>query len=473
MWLGSAIAGLDRGRPLMQQSEALQLLKAGQNVFLTGAPGSGKTYVLTKFVTWARDRGKRVAVTASTGIAATHINGRTIHAWSGIGIHKYLTPQLLTSIRRQRKKKICDADVLVIDEISMISASMFDMVDEVCRKVRRNSQPFGGLQVVLSGDFYQLPPVTRSGAGNGFEDPQLDESRRAYLDVGRNPDGFAPQSFVWEHMGLRVCYLSEQHRQDKGALLDVLTDIRAGAVTQADRDALATRLGKTPGDDEVAVRFFPTNKKADEVNEGKLGELDGDEHVYDSIATGSVRMLEVLERNVLAPSHLVLKKGAAVMALRNDPSNNFVNGSLGVVTGFFKGKGEEQAPIVEFDNGNTLVMGRAEWQMTDGDTTVASIRQYPLRCAWAITIHKSQGMTLDSAQMDLRRVFTPGMGYVALSRVESLDGIYLDGLSDRAFDVSAEAIALDKLLRAESAKNVAQLRQKGIDSFKTDPATLF
>ncbi len=148
----------------MRQSEALAILNAGANVFLTGAPGAGKTYVLNEFIRQARADGASVAVTASTGIAATHIDGQTIHSWSGVGLANVLTPNLLKTIKTRRRRKIQAADVLIIDEVSMMHAWLFDMVDQVCREVRHDPRPFGGLQVVLSGDFFQLPPVSVSGA---------------------------------------------------------------------------------------------------------------------------------------------------------------------------------------------------------------------------------------------------------------------------------------------------------------------
>ena len=167
---------------------------------------------------------------------------------------------------------------------------------------------------------------------------------------------------------------------------------------------------------------------------------------------------------MLAPEHLVLKKNAVVMAVRNDAEGRYVNGSLGMVIGFLK-DARGGWPIVEFENGNVVTMKRADWEMMDGDDVLASVSQVPLRCAWAITIHKSQGMTLDSAIMDLSRTFAPGMGYVALSRVEKLDGLYLNGVHNRMFNVSADAVLLDDALRAGSARAAAQLAEQGADSF--------
>ncbi|PJM75570.1 DEAD/DEAH box helicase [Bifidobacterium simiarum] len=453
----------------MQQSEALAILDAGASVFLTGAPGAGKTYVLNEFVHAVRKRGASVAVTASTGIASTHINGQTIHSWSGIGVSTVLTEPVLKRIRTRRRRQITAADVLVIDEVSMMHAWLFDMVDQVCRAVRHDDRPFGGLQVVLSGDFFQLPPVSVSGRNNDVIAPNEDflRSREEYARRGLNPEGFVTESLVWNQLNPVICYLTEQHRQDDGRLLGVLTDIRDGEVSGDDRTVLAERLGVMPGPDEVATNLFPTNRQADSLNDMRLRGIDDEAHDYYAESAGSAQLVERLKRNMLAPEHLVLKTGAVVMALRNDQDHQYVNGSIGTVRGFVR-EAKGGWPVVEFENGNIVTMKPAAWEMMDGETVLASVNQVPLRCAWGITIHKSQGMTLDRAVMDLRRTFAPGMGYVALSRVEGLDGLYLRGINDRAFLVSSDAVALDSRLRADSAAASAQLAKEGAVSF--DPA---
>ena len=232
----------------MRQEEALAILGTGANVFLTGAPGAGKTYVLNEFIRQARADGASVSVTASTGIAATHINGVTIHSWSGIGLANALSDKLVTTIRTRRKRKLQAADILIIDEVSMLHAWLFDMVDQVCRIIRKDSRPFGGLQVVLSGDFFQLPPVSVSGRDHDLivPSPEFAASRERYARAGLNPEGFVTESLVWQELSPVVCYLTEQHRQDDGKLLGVLTDIREGCVSDEDRDLLLTRLGRMP-----------------------------------------------------------------------------------------------------------------------------------------------------------------------------------------------------------------------------------
>lgn len=445
----------------MKQQEALSILKSGSSAFVTGAPGSGKTYLINEFVAWARSKGLSVAVTASTGIAATHINGQTIHSWAGVGIAHAPTRRLLRNVVSRRGSRIRATDVLVIDEVSMLSASFIDLIDVVCRRVRKSKEPFGGLQVLLAGDLFQLPPVVRRG-----EPAPTDPDARAFLETyardGLDANGFLTDSHVWLRLRPPVCYLTEQWRQSTGRLLTCLTHIRQGKVTAADEQALQDRIGVRPEPGQAAVRLFPTNRQADRINELALSQLPGQPHHFHASYAGGPILVERLKKSVLAPEHLVLKQGAVVMALRNDPSGLFINGSLGVVAGFSKKDGR---PVVAFENGNTVTMSTADWDMTDGEEVLASCEQIPLRLAWAITIHKSQGMTLDAAQMDLTRTFTPGMGYVALSRVQDIDGLFLDGIGREAFEVSDLVKGLDAVLRARSRKVEEILAANGPEYF--------
>lgn len=449
----------------MRQAEALEIMDAGASVFLTGAPGAGKTYTLNEFVAGARRRGASVAVTASTGIAATHINGQTIHSWSGLGVANALTEQVLKNVRTRRRKALQATDILVIDEVSMMHAWLFDMVDRAMRVVRRDDRPFGGVQVVLSGDFFQLPPVSVGARNHDVvtPSPEFVAERERYARAGRNPEGFVTESFAWDELDPVVCYLDEQHRQDDGALLGVLTDIRDGRVSQQDRDLLVTRLGVRPPEGRTAVNLFPVNRQADQLNDRMLAAIDAPAHTFYATCAGPANLVERLKRNMLAPDVLTLKEGAEVMAVRNDADHQFVNGSLGTVRGFAT-ESKGGWPIVAFENGNVVTMKPSDWELTDNEKTLAAVSQVPLRCAWAITIHKSQGMTLDAAVMDLKRTFAPGMGYVALSRVERLDGLFLDGVSNRMFDVSDDAVRLDGTLRERSTEAARALHEDGAAS---------
>ncbi|WP_018143182.1 PIF1 family DEAD/DEAH box helicase [Alloscardovia criceti] len=449
----------------MLQSQALEILSSGASVYLTGAPGAGKTYVLNEFIQQARKKGKTVAVTASTGIASTHINGQTIHSYSGVGVFTYLNEQRMKNILMRRKKALVKTDILVIDEVSMIHAWLFDLVDEICRRARKNNLPFGGMQVVLSGDFFQLPPVSVSSRNSdllGLSEETLRMHAR-YAAQGKNMEGFITESFAWEALQPIACYLTEQHRQDDGQLLSVLTSIRHGEVSQNDFNVIASRMGVQPNNTEVVTHLFPTNAQADALNRKRLALIDNVEHNFEASAVGNKQLVERLKKSMLAPENLVLKVGASVMAVRNDTDKQFVNGSLGRVVSF-TAENKGGWPIVEFDNGNTVTMEPQRWEITDADVVLAAVTQVPLRCAWGITIHKSQGMTLDRAVMDLSRTFASGMGYVAMSRVQGLEGLYLTGLNEKAFLVSPLAVSLDGQLRIESATTARILEKDGLPS---------
>lgn len=411
----------------MNQSLALEIMLAGESALLTGAAGSGKTYVLNKFIRIAQREGKNVAVTATTGLAATHLGGTTIHSWSGMGIHNVLPPRFVDSLAQSRKDTIVAADILVIDEISMMHDYRLDIVDEITRKVRGKDEPFGGLQVILCGDFFQLPPINRDGERAG---------------------GFVVNSQVWRELSPVVCYLDEQHRQEDDAFLDILNAMRAGDVRRRHVEQLLEQKDAELGYGQEVTELHTTNVDVDSLNARKLAELKKEPHRYEMQTSGKANYLDTLKRSCLAVEDLVLKEGALVMCIRNSPDKKYVNGTLGVVVGF---EDETDYPIVELRDGRKIVLEPATWELRDGDKKRASIVQIPLRLAWAITVHKSQGMTLDAARVDLRRAFVEGMGYVALSRVRSLGTLSLTGMNSMAIKVSPEAVAIDGELRLRSA----------------------
>lgn len=402
-------------------------MEGGHSVFLTGPAGSGKTFVLNAFVKEARAQGKSVAVTASTGIAATHLGGSTIHSWAGIGIHDQLHEYMITDMSKARRDQITKADVLVIDEVSMLHDFRLDLVEEVCRRIRDTDAPFGGLQVVLSGDFFQLPPVNRDDATQG---------------------GFITGSKAWESLDPVVCYLEEQHRQEDDLLLEILTALRANDLRRRHAEALLKRKQlRTPFDTPV-TELYTRNVDVDAVNQSKLDNMKGEIHEYEMTGSGRKTGIESLMKSCLAPELLQLKKGALVMFVKNAADRRYVNGTLGTVVGFDK---TSDYPIVETHSGAIISVEPDTWEMRDGEKKIASIVQLPLRLAWAITIHKSQGMTLDGAHIDLSTAFVPGMGYVALSRVKSLSELTLGGLNRMALTMNEEAYIIDEHLRKKSA----------------------
>ncbi|MGB4957515.1 MAG: PIF1 family ATP-dependent DNA helicase [Candidatus Saccharimonas sp.] len=426
----------------MNQGLALEILLSGESALLTGPAGTGKTYVLNQFIKLAKYEGKHVSVTATTGLAATHLGGTTIHAWAGIGVLDSLPNGFAEHIAKGRREIIEKTDILIIDEISMLHDYRLDMVDEACRLVRRKDEPFGGIQVIMSGDFYQLPPVNRN------------ESREG---------GFVVNSNAWRELDPVILYLSDQFRQSEGdLLLDILTSMRTNDLRRRHAEALLARADEAPAEGTLLTELHTTNIDVDKINEQRLGELGGDELLYQQHTTGSANYVENLQRSVLAPAVLTLKQGALVMAVKNDSSRRYANGSIGTVVDFEPGS---DYPVVEFLNGKTVTMMPDTWELRDGDKKRASISQVPLRLAWAITVHKSQGMTLDAARIDLRKAFVPGMGYVALSRVKNLDNLYLTGINQMALRMSEEAHVIDDMLRTRAgsdAKRFKHLEEKAV-----------
>lgn len=396
----------------------------GSSVFLTGAPGAGKTYVLNEFIGRAMRRGKHIAVTASTGIAATHIGGTTIHAWSGLGIRDRLSDWDLARLKTNDRlvKRYNATDILVIDEISMLHGSRLDMVNQLAKMFRESDEPFGGLQVILVGDLFQLPPIVRGG---GAQD-------------------FAHQSQAWQELSPKICYLTEQHRQTQSGdgLLDLLESMRRGDVNELHEEMLKERLGREPEGDVVITRLYSHNIDVDSINQRHLQALPGARHTYRMLTSGSVAKAEQLTKSLLAPVELSLAVGAEVMFVANDFVKGFANGTRGRVVAF---AGER--PVVELKSGKEIIVEPHEWSLTEDDKVKATASQLPLRLAWAITIHKSQGMSLDGAIMDLSRSFTPGMGYVALSRVRSMGGVYLEGINNIALQLHPLIYEIDAELR--------------------------
>jgi hypothetical protein len=413
----------------MDQPTALDILKTGANVFLTGEPGSGKTYLVNQYVRYLRDHAIPTAITASTGIAATHINGVTIHSWCGIGIRESLTNRDLEVITGTERlvKQIRNTQVLIIDEISMLAATTLDMVDAVCRAIRRPAEPFGGLQVVLVGDFFQLPPISRPG------------EREAQ---------FAFAAPAWGESMFTVCYLTEQHRQSDVDLSAVLAAIRNGSA-MSDTQALLSSRRVTAHDHIHATKLYAHNANVDEVNATKLAQLPDKVHVFEMDHHGPKAKVEQLVRGCLSPARLELKIGASVMCTRNNPEKGFVNGTLATVIDF---DDSDRGPIIKTTAGRRIHVEPMEWAMEEGEKVRARIVQIPLRLAWAITIHKSQGMSLDAAVMDLSRSFAFGQGYVALSRVRTLAGLFLLGWNERALGVDPQIKDQDQALREQSSQ---------------------
>ncbi|MFA6554669.1 MAG: AAA family ATPase [Candidatus Paceibacterota bacterium] len=487
----------------MTQRDALNILKSGKNVFITGPAGSGKTFVVNEYIRYLKEHDVPIGITASTGIAATHMGGVTIHSWTGIGIKDRLSLDEIEEIGQKGyvKNKLLEAKVLIIDEVSMLHHFRLDIVDSVLKHVRKSEEPFGGLQVVLCGDFFQLPPVSRMG------EP---EARFIY-----NSDS-------WKEAGFVVCYLHENFRQNNDPILAILNEIRSGKVSSKAREQLKSRHVKDAshvkglgnfGDDEEAnysgldeanynqeensyesvidltvredfsgerglsgkeknettppggegvpnqtgiepTRLYTHNLDVDSVNGRELNKVQANEIVYEMTSKGRRPLVETLKKTCLAPEILRLRKGARVMCVKNNFEKGYVNGTLGVVVSC----APDSDPVIrtavspDFPEGRLITIERANWQIADDGKLLAEISQYPLRLAWAITVHKSQGMSLDAIEVDLSKAFEPGMGYVALSRVRTLAGLSILGFSENALQVHREVLEHDKHFRELSDK---------------------
>ncbi len=487
----------------MRQSSALDILQTGQNVFLTGSAGSGKTYTLNQYINYLRARRVPVAVTASTGIAATHMNGTTIHSWSGIGIKDELSERDLTNLSRKQflADRLKDTAVLIIDEISMLHAKQLNLVNQVLKHIRKNDKAFGGIQVVVAGDFFQLPPIGSRG-----------ESNR---------DKFAFMSEAWLDAEFHICYLSEQHRQVSAAseggldLDDILNQIRRQDVSF---EAIAALEATYDQDVDIKrTRLYTHNLNVNKINDKELAELNGEMMRFEATAIGEDKLVDTLKKTVRTQDELILKVGAKVMFIKNNTELNVSNGTMGELIGFAtvkvddsadKAKAEKDAkadakndsstndkaiededdiadtklkskskalskkpvtqkmPVVRLNSGREVIAEPEEWIIEDETGEVlASYSQVPLCLAWAITIHKSQGMTLDAAEIDLSRTFELGQGYVALSRLKSLAGLQLLGMNTMSLQLDPLARGADKrflALSEEADANYAMLDAKSM-----------
>ena len=437
----------------MLQSQSLSILKTGANVFLTGEPGSGKTHVINEYVVYLRARGIEPAITASTGIAATHIGGMTIHSWSGLGIKTTLDKDGLNKIASSKyiAKRIQRTGVLIIDEVSMFPPDSFSMVDAICREIKQSSKPFGGIQIVLVGDFSQLPPVVRYPTNqprriSGGVKTEAENNSQTTL-IEESSACFAYDSPAWEQANPIVCYLTEQYRQDDSNFLALLSAIRRNTFGRDHLCHLETRRIERQAAPKDTPKLFSYNADVDRVNDDILAKLPGETHVFAMSSQGLNVLVATLRKGCLSPETLHLKVGAAVMFTKNNQKEGFVNGTLGTVEGFDEDNGY---PIVKTRSGRRIDVETMDWTIEENGKIRARITQLPLRLAWAITVHKSQGMNLDEAVIDLSNVFEFGQGYVALSRVRRSSGLYLLGWNDRAFQVHPEVLEKDAQFRAQS-----------------------
>lgn len=426
------------------QERALAHMQSGRNVFLTGMAGTGKSYLIRQYIGQAFS--ERTDLCATTGIAALNLQsglraqcGRdipahTIHRWAGIGIgprqgqsgEEFFAELCRTGTRSflAALRRVKNARTLIVDEISMLPGRTLDYLDFHFRKIRGNDAPFGGVQLIAVGDFLQLPPVSRTGIYD-----------------------WAFRSRAWAAAGFTNCSLTRIHRQSDATFISILNDFREGRLRGESARILQKRIAKFPSD--KIVRLMTHNVQVDRWNAVKLSDIEAREHVFEAELGGNESEAEFLLKNLVTPNVLRLKVGARVMVTANVASGDRLwaaNGETGTVRGI-----DPALPRVEvlLDSGRAVQVDPFTWKYDRSRADSGEFTQLPLRLAYAMTVHKSQGLTLDAAIADIRAARDPGQAYVAVSRVRSLDGLWLKDAIAGVF-VSPEAINFHRRILKEN-----------------------
>lgn len=385
-----------------EQCKVFSLYSSGFSFFLTGEGGTGKSFVLKEIIQHAgRKLGNEdIAVTAPTGIAANNIGGQTIQSWAGIGLGKGTRYQLLDKVLANEE---CSArwkkcQLLIVDEVSLLNLYLFEKLEFIARRLRKTDAVFGGIQVIFSGDFFQIPPVSEYGQQTKF----------------------CFQSPMWAKCLDFSVAIREVVRQTDPKFIEFLHDIRQGGSlspsTTSQLNQLTRPIEWSQG--EQIVKLFSAREDVEDENYKMLDLLPGENLVFNAVDGGPAK--HSLNKRCQAPKTLLLKEGATVMLLKNYPKFELVNGSIGVVQGF-----NNNYPHVRFRNGKSIIVREYTWAVDNGQGSTATRRQLPLTLGWAITIHKCQGLTLEKAEISLSKLFVQGQAYVALSRVKTLNGIQI------------------------------------------------
>jgi ATP-dependent DNA helicase PIF1 len=439
-----------------QQSAALRAVQGGRNIFLTGAGGTGKSHTIRAICAWLQSNRVRYAITAMTGCAAMLLGSgaKTLHSWAGVGLAREAPHELAEIIKRNRRaaRRWLDTQVLIIDEISMMTAEFLEKLDHIARRIRRNNERFGGIRLLLAGDFCQLPPVVRGVSGE---------------DLGMTR--FVFEFPIWASLIDETIQLTELKRQSDPVFQTILNEARLGKLSEESLRILQSRVNIPWQDNEIRpTLLFTRNAEVSDINRRNMTTLDGERHTYSvqTVMTDStpgsaastrviypdepdmVASLERLDADAPYDATLDLCVGAQVMLLTNmDQARGLVNGSRGVLQGYTP----SGLPIVKFLSCEApVVVNRANWWLPDMDYIGRS--QIPLKVAYAVTIHKSQGATLDSALIDVgSSTFEYGQAYVALSRVRSLEGLYIWKLDPKRIRAHPAVVAFYESLNATPA----------------------
>ncbi len=414
----------------------LNLINQGRNIFITGHAGSGKSYILNKL----KEKIKNLVLTSTTGIAAVNVKGQTIHSFCGVGLCNRPIKMTVDKILSNRtlEKQIKKCQILALDEVSMLSIDTFEYIDSVLKIVRDNLKPFGGMQVIFIGDFFQLPPVKTK---NQAEIKYCFESK------------------LWNDFNFYTIQLTKNYRQNEQALIDALSHMRINKLNNEDIELFKKRECKKSEDLDDILHIFATNSEAEEYNNLKFKNINSKEYklsAIDGICKGEnfmqnpkndkeINILNRIDTLCRAEKNISLKINARVMLLVNlDFEKGLINGSCGNVL-----KIEDDYILIKFDNNITQKIERHDFEFYHNEILIAKRVQFPLRLAWGITIHKSQGMSLDKLVVDCSRIFEKGQVYVALSRIRTLEGLYLHNFSADKVMTDEKVVEFYKTLKSD------------------------
>lgn len=413
------------------QKKAFERFKKGESLLILGSAGTGKSQITKTFYKWiTNNQQKTMYLTSTTGISAYNIGGITINSFMGIGTGELSVETLIRRLKYKTsiKNRIKMTDILVIDEISMMSASVFEKINHICQILKRSNKPFGGIQIILTGDLLQLETIfnTTTTLNNKSGDNRLIIESELFKKM------FTKSTIV----------LQENFRQKTDTkYIDILMRIRKGLQNEEDIKTLQTRLLDT--DNNSLIHLVSSNKKAQLINSKQLNKIKSDDIIFECQFSryGNTETCDLLEKELLTQFSqrgidvIKLRKGCRVLLIKNlDISLGLVNGSIGTVKDFINNK-----VVVEFDNGVTEHIGKIEWELEIDNSKIVAT-QIPFMLAYSITIHKSQSLSLDKAILDLADCFCNHMVYVALSRVRSLEGVYLHSFNPKKITVNEKLL---------------------------------